>query len=109
MSSGCACHAQLTPEQLTEVDKLLEPYRGRPGNLIQVLHRTQNKVGYLPREVQVRVADSLNVPLAKVYGVVSFIPSLPPGPRANTRSAFVPERPATSGEPTSCLTSCPKT
>lgn len=72
MSSGCACHAQLTPEQLTEVDKLLEPYRGRPGNLIQVLHRTQNKVGYLPREVQVRVADSLNVPLAKVYGVVSF-------------------------------------
>lgn len=72
MSSGCACHTQLTPEMLDEVDKLLEPYQGRPGNLIQVLHKTQNKVGYLPREVQVRVAQSLDVPLAKVYGVVSF-------------------------------------
>lgn len=72
MSNGCACHARLTPEQLAEVDELLEPYKGRSGNLIQVLHRTQNKVGYLPREIQVRVAESLDVPLAKVYGVVSF-------------------------------------
>jgi len=73
MSNGCTCHAQqLTPDHLDAVDKLMEPYRGRPGNLIQVLHKAQNVVGYLPREVQVKVAEGLNVPLSKVYGVVSF-------------------------------------
>lgn len=72
MSGGCACHSTITPELLAEVDKLLEPHKGHAGNLIQVLHKTQSKVGYLPREIQVRVAESLDVPLAKVYGVVSF-------------------------------------
>jgi NADH:ubiquinone oxidoreductase subunit E len=65
-------HEQLTPEHLEMVDRLIEPYRGQPGNLIQVLHKAQNQVGFLPREVQVRVAEGLNVPLTKVYGVVSF-------------------------------------
>lgn len=72
MSNGCTCHAQLTSEHLAEVDRLLAPYRGQPGSLIQALHKAQNIVGYLPREVQVRVAEELNVPLTKVYGVVSF-------------------------------------
>lgn len=72
MSNGCTCHTGLTPEHLAEVEKLLEPYRGQPENLIQALHETQNLVGYLPREIQVRVAEELNVPLTKVYGVVSF-------------------------------------
>ncbi|TYO96915.1 NADH-quinone oxidoreductase subunit NuoE [Desulfallas thermosapovorans] len=74
MSNGCTCHAQaqLTPEHMAQVDKIMEPYRGQPGSLIQVLHKAQNEVGYLPREVQVRVAEGLNVPLTKVYGVVSF-------------------------------------
>ncbi len=72
MSSDCACHTEITREQLDEVEKILEPYREEPGNLIQALHKVQNAVGYLPREVQVKVADSLNVSLSKVYGVVSF-------------------------------------
>jgi len=72
MSNALQMHEQLTPEHLEMVDRLIEPYRGQPGNLIQVLHKAQNQVGFLPREVQVRVAEELNVPLTKVYGVVSF-------------------------------------
>ena len=72
MSNALQMHEQLTPEHLEMVDRLIEPYRGQPGNLIQVLHKAQNQVGFLPREVQVRVAEGLNVPLTKVYGVVSF-------------------------------------
>jgi NADH:ubiquinone oxidoreductase subunit E len=68
----CKCHSQLSAELLSQVDKIIEPSRGRSGNLIQVLHRVQELVGYLPREVQVRVAEGLNVPLSIVYGVVSF-------------------------------------
>ena len=72
MTEKCKCHSHVKAELQAEMDKIIEPSRGRPGNLIQVLHRVQQVVGYLPREVQVRVAEGLNVPLASVYGVVSF-------------------------------------
>ncbi|WP_051273254.1 NADH-quinone oxidoreductase subunit NuoE [Desulfotruncus alcoholivorax] len=72
MSHGCSCHAQFGREQLEEIEKLLEPYSGQPGSLIQALHKAQNVAGYLPREAQVLVAEKLNVPLTRVYGVVSF-------------------------------------
>ncbi len=45
-------------------------YKG--GELINVLHKAQSIFGYLPAEVQEIVAEELNVPLAKVYGVVTF-------------------------------------
>lgn len=44
----------------------------RRGRLIQVLHRAQAIFGYLPREVQVHVAQKLFLPEAAVSGVVSF-------------------------------------
>ncbi len=44
----------------------------RRGNLIQVLHKAQDIFGYLPREVQVHVADKLFLTEAQVSGVVSF-------------------------------------
>jgi NADH:ubiquinone oxidoreductase subunit E len=44
----------------------------RRGYLIQVLHRAQAIFGYLPREVQIHVANKLFLPEAAVSGVVSF-------------------------------------
>lgn len=81
MSHGCTCQTQLTREHREAVAKLIEPYRGQPGSLIQVLHKAQNTVGYLPREIQVQIAEGLNVPLAKVYGVVSFYSFFTTNPR----------------------------
>jgi NADH-quinone oxidoreductase subunit E/NADP-reducing hydrogenase subunit HndA len=40
--------------------------------LINVLHQVQNKLGYLPAEVQELIAKELNMSAAKVYGVVTF-------------------------------------
>lgn len=60
-------------EEITlKLDEIIGKYRGQPTGLIQVLHRAQEIVGYVPREVQERVADGLNVPLSDVYGVVTF-------------------------------------
>jgi NADH-quinone oxidoreductase subunit E len=42
------------------------------GKLIAILHRSQEILGYLPVEAQAHVARRLNIPPAKVYGVVSF-------------------------------------
>jgi NADH-quinone oxidoreductase subunit E/NADP-reducing hydrogenase subunit HndA len=36
------------------------------------LHQTQHEFGYLPAEVQEVIASELNIPVAKVYGVVTF-------------------------------------
>ena len=37
-----------------------------------MLHTAQGIFGYLPKEVQIYVAKKLDVPVSKVYGVVSF-------------------------------------
>jgi len=40
--------------------------------LIHILHKLQGEFGYLPAEVQEVVAEELNIPVARVYGVVTF-------------------------------------
>lgn len=40
--------------------------------LIEILHQAQEIFGYLPFEVQQFVADELSLPIAEVYGVVTF-------------------------------------
>ncbi|OAT85717.1 NADH-quinone oxidoreductase subunit NuoE [Desulfotomaculum copahuensis] len=55
-----------------EWEELLARHRDQPAALIQVLHRAQEMHGYLPREVLKEISAALNVPLSKVYGVVSF-------------------------------------
>jgi NADH:ubiquinone oxidoreductase subunit E len=50
----------------------LQEYKGVPGALIPVLHQAQLLFGYLPHDVQVRIAEELDLPLSEVYGVSSF-------------------------------------
>lgn len=57
---------------LNELDPIIAKHEGKIGNLIPVLHEIQEKVGYLPLEVQEYVSKKLTVPLSKIYGVVSF-------------------------------------
>jgi NADH-quinone oxidoreductase subunit E/NADP-reducing hydrogenase subunit HndA len=59
----------------TDIDKLAEvckSFNNEPGELINVLHKAQEIFGYLPSEVQEVIAHELKVPVAKVYGVVTF-------------------------------------
>ncbi len=58
----------LTPE----LKAFIAEWKDKPGNLIMVLHQVQQTFGYIPREVAFEVADLLDVPLAKIYGVVTF-------------------------------------
>ncbi len=56
-------------------DKIVEicnKFNNNPGELINVLHQTQDFLGYLPAEAQELIASCLHIPTAKVYGVVSF-------------------------------------
>ncbi|MDL2221798.1 NAD(P)H-dependent oxidoreductase subunit E [Parabacteroides sp. OttesenSCG-928-N08] len=57
------------------IDKIVaicEEHGNKPGELINVLHKTQEMFGYLPVEVQKVIARQLAIPASKVYGVVTF-------------------------------------
>jgi NADH:ubiquinone oxidoreductase subunit E len=67
--------AQAEPSEellFQELNRIISGHQGKPGALILVLHKAQNLFGYLPREVQRRVADGLGIPLSEVSGVVTF-------------------------------------
>jgi NADH-quinone oxidoreductase subunit E len=59
---------RLTPE----LREFAESWKQVPGNLIMVLHKVQEHFKYIPRSVAFEVADVLEIPLAKVYGVITF-------------------------------------
>jgi len=67
-------HAIHIPDnaQYQELKQFIAANRDMPGPLIQVLHRAQKIFGYLPLEVQHFVARELDIPLAKVFGVITF-------------------------------------
>jgi NADH-quinone oxidoreductase subunit E len=55
-----------------QVDLEVRKWGAKPESLIQVLHGTQERIGYLPKESLSYISQRLNVPLSKVYGVVTF-------------------------------------
>ena len=55
-----------------ELEKILSVYKQDKDNLIQILNEVQDHYGYIPTSAQMRIANYLNIPLAEVYGVVTF-------------------------------------
>jgi len=71
--------ATLTSNPLTEadqefLDKLIAENRGRPGALLGILEKAQDREPrkYLPRETLEYIAAKTDIPLARVYSVVTF-------------------------------------
>lgn len=63
---------ELKKEDVAKLKEICKSFNNEPGELINVLHKSQTHFGYLPAEVQEIIAQELNVPVAKVYGVVTF-------------------------------------
>ncbi len=61
-----------TPEQEAQLRQMLEGLKDVPGGLMPALQQAQEIYGYLPREVQVIIAETFNIPLSEVYGVATF-------------------------------------
>jgi NADH-quinone oxidoreductase subunit E len=64
-----------TTEEYKVTDALkafVSEWRDKPGNLIMVLHRTQEEYGFIPRTIAIELGRMLDVPLAKIYGVITF-------------------------------------
>ena len=55
-----------------QVRTICDKHGNNPGELINILHEAQHLHGYLPEEMQRIIASKLNIPVSKVYGVVTF-------------------------------------
>jgi NADH:ubiquinone oxidoreductase subunit E len=63
---------EFTPEQVVKLNEIIKKHKGKPGGLIPVLEEAQVSLEYLPISVQKKIAQELNLPLSRVYGVVTF-------------------------------------
>lgn len=61
-----------TPEQEAQLMAIIDEHKGQDGAAIPVLHKAQEIYGYLPIEVQTKIAEGLDIPLAEIYGIVTF-------------------------------------
>ena len=74
----CACSPENgssfcgTPEQREQLLQVIADKRSDPGALMPVLQKAQEIYGYLPIEVQTMIAQEMDIPLEKVYGVSTF-------------------------------------
>jgi len=65
----------MTTEEVTvknETKRILNSFSRKKANLIPILQKVQSKLGYLPREAMLEIAQYLNIPEIDVYSVVTF-------------------------------------
>ncbi len=63
---------KLAEKTINQIKEVCAQFGNQEGELINVLHQVQSKLGYLPAEVQEVIARELTMSVAKVYGVVTF-------------------------------------
>jgi len=55
-----------------ELVAFIDEWKEKPGSLIMMLHRIQEEFDYIPREAAEKLSRLVGLPLAKIYGVVTF-------------------------------------
>lgn len=60
----------VAPER--DISEIVSEYPAKPSSLIPILQDSQDKYGYLPRDVMEQIGEYLDLPESKVYGVATF-------------------------------------
>jgi NADH-quinone oxidoreductase E subunit len=55
-----------------KLEEILNTYIQDKSNLIQILNEVQEYYGYIPEKAQVEISKYLNIPMAEIYGVITF-------------------------------------
>jgi len=61
-----------TIEFSKELNDFIEEWGKKPGGLIMMLHRIQHEFSYIPRPAAEKLSRMVGIPLAKIYGVITF-------------------------------------
>ena len=54
------------------LEELCSKYKPEKDNLIQMLNEIQEHYGYVPKEAQEKLSEFLKIPMAEIYGVITF-------------------------------------
>ncbi len=76
-----------TAEQEAKLNALIEKNKSDKSRLMAVMQGAQDIYGYLPVEVQNKIAEGMDVPLEKVYGVATFYAQFALSPKGENHIA----------------------
>ena len=82
------CECKGPKSDFSLLKETLDTYAKVPGSLITILQKAQDIYGYLPIEVQKVIAEGMNIPLAEVYGVVTFYAQFSLKPKGTCQGTF---------------------
>jgi NADH-quinone oxidoreductase subunit E len=68
---GTVCENLVDPKEV-KLNEIIIKYRHENGPLIPILQEAQGVYGYLPTHVLKHISKATRIPLAKIYGVVTF-------------------------------------
>jgi NADH-quinone oxidoreductase subunit E len=60
------------PAAKDEVTQIALKWKNKSGSLIMALHDLQGRFGYVPREAAMKLGQAMDVPLARIYEVITF-------------------------------------
>ena len=63
---------ELNQTSLAKIDEIVAAHKGERGPVKPMLHDVQEALGYIPFEAIEKISAATGVPMAEVYGVVSF-------------------------------------
>ena len=63
------CSQKIQDEFLKEI---YETYKPEKDNLIQILNEVQEHFGYIPKYTQEQLSEFLKMPMAEIFGVITF-------------------------------------
>lgn len=63
------CGVQRVTEETKEI---LEKFPKEKDQLIMILNEVQEKYGYIPKQAQMVISEELSIPMAEIYGVITF-------------------------------------
>lgn len=55
-----------------ETEEILSKYPKQKDLLIMILNDVQEKFGFIPKEAQMIISEYLSIPMAEIYGVITF-------------------------------------
>jgi NADH:ubiquinone oxidoreductase subunit E len=65
---GCCVNQKVE----NETEEILERYPKNKDQLIGILNEVQEKFGYIPKQAQMVISRALEIPMAEIYGVITF-------------------------------------
>ena len=62
----------LQEHAIKDIEEIVRKYENQPTPLMMILSEVQTKFGYIPMEAQELISELTGIPVAEIYGVVTF-------------------------------------